>query len=198
VLSTEGDCYLGGEDFDEEIMNYALDKFKEEAEIDIKGMKKNKQKSRALRRIRNECTKAKIILSAALQTEINVDAVSDGEDLTVSLTRSKFEQICASYFERTLPIVTSVLKEAGLKKEQVDDIVLVGGSTRIPKIQEMLKAYFPGQALDHQINPDEAVAQGAGILAHQIRTKGNILIENPKADLTTKGGIMEATDDVVV
>jgi len=116
----------------------------------------------------------------------------------VSLTRSKFEQICAKYFEKTLPIVTSVLKEADLKKEQVDDIVLVGGSTRIPKIQDMLKAYFPGQPLDHQINPDEAVAQGAGILAHQIRTKGDILKENPKADLNTRGGIAEVTDDVVV
>jgi L1 cell adhesion molecule like protein len=158
VKGTNGDCHLGGEDFDDEILNYCLERFKEEAEIDIKALKKSKVKSRALRRIRNECTKAKIVLSAALQTELNVDAVSEGTDLNVMLSRAKFEMICETHFKKTIPIVDNVLKEAKLKKTEIDDIVLVGGSTRIPKIQNMLKDHFPGQPLDHKINPDEAVA----------------------------------------
>jgi molecular chaperone DnaK (HSP70) len=132
VKGIGGDQNLGGEVFDKEILNYALDRFKSTSDHDIKAMEKSKKK--ALRRIRYMCERVKVVLSTAEQAELVIDAIVEGDDLNENITRAKFEELCAHHFDKTLSIVDAVLKDAGLMKTDVDDIVLVGGSTRIPKL----------------------------------------------------------------
>lgn len=128
VLAVAGDTHLGGEDFDNQIVKYCLDEFKEETDIDAS----NDQ--RVLRRLRGHCEKAKCLLSQANEAEISADALADGEDLNVTLTRQKFEDLCMPLFEKTIESVQSALNDADLSKNDIHEIVMVGGSSRIPKI----------------------------------------------------------------
>ncbi|CAD6891035.1 unnamed protein product [Tilletia controversa] len=159
VKATAGDTHLGGEDFD----NALLDHFKKEFE------RKNKVEigddPRAIRRLRSACERAKRTLSSVTQTTVEVDSLSNGIDFQASITRARFEEINATAFKGTIDPVAKVLKDAKMAAEKVDDIVLVGGSTRIPKIQSLVSDFFGGRQLNKSINPDEAVAYGAAVQA---------------------------------
>ena len=159
VKATSGDTHLGGEDFDNRLVNHCVQQFQQTKGIDIRSDKK------ALRRLRTQCEKAKRMLSTVMQTQIDVDALKNGEDLSISLTRAKFEELCGDYFRNTLKPVEQVLNDAKVSKSQIHDIVLVGGSSRIPIVQELLAQFFNGKLLNRSINPDEAVAYGAAIQA---------------------------------
>ena len=159
VLATNGDTSLGGEDIDNRLVNHVIEEFKKKHKVDLSENKK------AVRRLRNVCERAKRTLSAATQTNVEVDAIHDGLDLNVLVTRAKFESLCMDIFKKTLQPVDVVLRDAKISKSQVDEVVLVGGSTRIPKVQEMLSDYFNGKELCKSINPDEAIAFGAAVQA---------------------------------
>jgi heat shock protein 5 len=157
VLATNGDTHLGGEDFDQRIMDYFLKLIKKKHSVDLKGNK------RALAKLRREIEKAKRALSTVHQTQVEIESLIDGEDFSESLTRARFEDLCNDLFRKTLKPVQKVLEDAGMKKNEIDDIVLVGGSTRIPKVQQLIKDYFNGKEPNRGINPDEAVAYGAAV-----------------------------------
>ena len=159
VVATSGDTHLGGEDIDNKLVEYLVGEFKKKSKVDLSNNK------RALRRVRTAAERAKRILSTSNQTNVEVDSVSEGQDMNVLLTRAKYESLCADLFQKTMAPVETVLQDAKMSKSDVDEIVLVGGSTRIPKIQEMLSKFFNGKQLNHSINPDEAVAYGAAVQA---------------------------------
>merc|ERR1711990_494562 len=159
VKATNGHTHLGGEDFDNKLVDYCMVDFKKKTGIDIKG------NPRALRRLRTQCEKAKRILSAAHQAPIECETLAEGEDYNTNISRAEFEELCMDLFRQCMPPVESVLKDAEIGKGQVHEIVLVGGSTRIPKIQQMLTDFFNGKNLNKSINPDEAVAYGAAVQA---------------------------------
>lgn len=159
VKATAGDTHLGGEDIDTRIVNYVLEEFKRKHKVDISENKK------AVRRIRTAAERAKRALSGNSQTNIEVDSVYEGIDLSVVLTRARFESLCADIFTKTLEPVERVLIDSKVSKADVHDIVLVGGSTRIPKVQELLSNFFNGKELCRSINPDEAIAYGAAVQA---------------------------------
>jgi heat shock protein 1/8 len=160
VRATSGDTHLGGEDFDQRLMAHCVESFKRKH----KGMDVSDD-PKALQRIRKQCELAKRALSSATQTTVDVDAVHQGIDLSIPISRAKFEELCSDLFKRTLKPVARVLKDAGLKKADVDQVVLVGGSTRVPKVQSLLRDFFDGKELNQRINPDEAVAYGAAVQA---------------------------------
>jgi len=153
VRATSGNTHLGGEDFDQRLMDYFISQFKRKSGIDIAGDK------RALQRLRKQCETVKRTLSTQTTATIDCEALSNGEDFSGTLTRAKFEELCLDLFKKTLVPVTQVLKDAGMSKKDVDQIILVGGSTRIPKVQSMLQEYFGGKELNRSINPDEAVVR---------------------------------------
>ena len=157
VLSTAGDTHLGGEDFDNRMVDHFVQDFKRKHKKDLTGQK------RALRRLRTACERAKRTLSASAQANIEIDSLYEGIDYYTSITRARFEELCADLFRGTLEPVDKALKDAKLDKSKIHDIVLVGGSTRIPKIQKLLQDYFNGRELCKNINPDEAVAYGAAV-----------------------------------
>ena len=159
VRATNGNTHLGGEDFDNRLVEYCAGEFKRKTSIDIKN------NAKALRRVRASCEKAKRALSAATQATVDIDALLDGEDLNVVITRSKFEDLCMDLFKKCLPPLESVLKDAKMSKSEINEVVLVGGSTRIPKIQQMVQEFFNGKEPNKGINPDEAVAYGAAVQA---------------------------------
>ena len=159
VKATNGDTHLGGEDFDNRLVEYCAGEFRRKTSIDIKN------NAKALRRVRASCEKAKRALSAATQATVDIDALMDGEDLNVVITRSKFEDLCMDLFKKCMPPLENVLKDAKMSKSQIDEVVLVGGSTRIPKIQQMVQEFFNGKEPNKGINPDEAVAYGAAVQA---------------------------------
>jgi len=159
VKATAGDTHLGGEDFDNKIVEHCCAQFLKDTGIDIR------KNARAMRRLRTECEKAKRFLSSTKQTSIEVDSLAQGEDFTYTLTRAKFETLCMQMFRNTLKPVEKVLQDAKFSKSQIHDVVLIGGSTRIPKIIELIKDFFNGKEPNRGINPDEAVAMGAGIQA---------------------------------
>jgi L1 cell adhesion molecule like protein len=158
---------LGGEDFDNKMVDYCMADFKKKTGIDIS------KNSRSLRRLRTQCEKAKRILSSAHQAPIECEALAEGEDYNNNITRAKFEELCMDLFRKCMPPVENVLKDSGVGKGQVHEIVLVGGSTRIPKIQSMLSDFFNGKQLNKSINPDEAVAYGAAVQAAILTGQGN-------------------------
>jgi molecular chaperone DnaK (HSP70) len=152
VLATSGNTHLGGEDFDQRLMEYCIQQFKRQNNgIDITSDK------RAVQRLRKQCEMAKRTLSTQTTATIDCDALSGGIDFSTSISRAKFEELNIDLFKKTMAPVTQVLKDAGVSKDKVDQIILVGGSTRIPKVQEMLSEYFNGKKLNKSINPDEAV-----------------------------------------
>jgi heat shock 70kDa protein 1/2/6/8 len=176
VKATAGDTHLGGEDFDNTLLEHFKNEFKRKTKHDIS------DDPRALRRLRSACERAKRTLSSVAQTTVEVDSlfqvrssvsfvkhkltkVSQGEDFSANISRARFEEINAAMFKSTLDPVEKVLKDAKMPREKVDDIVLVGGSTRIPKIQSLVSEYFGGRQLNKSINPDEAVAYGAAVQA---------------------------------
>jgi heat shock protein 1/8 len=141
--------------------------FKKKSKIDISG------NARALRRLRTQCEKAKRILSSAHQAPIECETLAEGEDYNANISRAKFEELCMDLFKKCMPPVENVLKDASVGKGQVHEIVLVGGSTRIPKVQAMLSDFFNGKTLNKSINPDEAVAYGAAVQAAILTGQGN-------------------------
>jgi len=159
VKATAGDTHLGGEDFDNKLVEFCAADFKKKTGFDISN------NPRALRRLRTQCERAKRILSSASQATIEVDTLYEAEDYNCVLTRAKFEELCLPLFKQTIPPVEQVLKDAGLSKNQIHEVVLVGGSTRIPKVIQLITDFFNGRDPNRSINPDEAVAYGAAVQA---------------------------------
>merc|ERR1712211_150895 len=159
VKSTAGDTHLGGEDFDNRLVDHFVTEFKRKHKKDLSGNK------RALRRLRTACERAKRTLSASAQANIEIDSLFEGIDFYTSITRARFEELCSDLFKNTLEPFGKALRDAKLDKASIDDIVLVGGSTRIPKVQKLHQDFFNGKELNKSINPDEAVAYGAAVQA---------------------------------
>lgn len=159
VKATAGDTHLGGEDFDNKIVEYCAADFMKKSGIDIRS------NPRAMRRLRTQAERAKRILSSSTQTTIEVDSLADTMDYNVTITRAKFEELCMPYFKQCIPPVEDVLKSANFSKNQIHDVVLVGGSTRIPKVIQLISEFFNGKEPNRSINPDEAVAYGAAVQA---------------------------------
>jgi L1 cell adhesion molecule like protein len=157
VKATAGDTHLGGEDFDNRLVDHFVAEFKRVHKKDMSG------NSRALRRLRTACERAKRTLSTSTQASIEIDSLHEGNDFYSNITRARFEELCSDLFRSTLAPVEKVLLDAKVDKRQVDDVVLVGGSTRIPKVQQLLSNFFNGKELCKSINPDEAVAYGAAV-----------------------------------
>jgi len=167
VKATNGHTHLGGEDFDNVLVDYCMTQFKKQTGHDISG------NARAMRRLRTQCEKTKRILSSAHQSEVYCETLAEGEDFNVTISRAKFEELCLPHFRKCMPPVENVLKDADIGKGQIHEVVLVGGSTRIPKIQSMLQDFFNGKQLNRSINPDEAVAYGATVQAAILSGEGN-------------------------
>ncbi|XP_047061598.1 heat shock 70 kDa protein BIP5-like [Lolium rigidum] len=159
VLATNGDTHLGGEDFDQRVMDHFIRLVKRKHGVDVSG------DARALGKLRRECERAKRALSNQHQVRVEIESLADGVDLSESLTRARFEELNADLFRKTMAPVKKAMADAGLSKGDVDEVVLVGGSTRIPKIQQLLKDYFSGKEPNRGVNPDEAVAYGAAVQA---------------------------------
>jgi len=159
VLATNGDTHLGGEDFDNNVVNYFVKQFKRKYKVDVTN------NERALAKLRKEVEKAKRALSSTKQVKLEIDSFAEGIDFSETLTRARFEELNMHLFKQTLKPVKRVLKDSGLSKSDIDEIVLVGGSTRIPKVREIVESFFNGKKANTGINPDEAIAQGAAIQA---------------------------------
>ncbi|XP_028307892.1 heat shock 70 kDa protein-like [Gouania willdenowi] len=159
VKATAGDTHLGGEDFDNRMVNHFVEEFKRKYKKDIS------QNKRAVRRLRTACERAKRTLSSSTQASIEIDSLFEGIDFYTSITRARFEELNSELFRGTLEPVEKALRDAKLDKSKINEIVLVGGSTRIPKIQKLLQDFFNGRELNKSINPDEAVAYGAAVQA---------------------------------
>ncbi len=159
VKATAGDTHLGGEDFDNRMVDHFIKEFRRKHGKDIS------QNKRAVRRLRTACERAKRTLSASAQANIEIDSLFEGTDFYTSMTRARFEELCGDLFRSTLDPVEKAIRDAKIDKSSISEIVLVGGSTRIPKIQKLLQDYFNGKELNKSINPDEAVAYGAAVQA---------------------------------
>ena len=157
VKATAGNTHLGGEDFDNKMVDHFIREFQRKYKKDISNNKK------AVRRLRTVCERAKRTLSSSTQANIEIDSLFEGIDFYTSITRARFEELCSNFFKDTLTPVENALRDAKLDKGMIDDVVLVGGSTRIPKIQKLLSDFFNGKELNKSINPDEAVAYGAAV-----------------------------------
>ena len=192
MLATAGDTHLGGEDFDQRVTDHFCKSFKKKHNVDIK------TDARALQKLKSEVEKAKRDLSTVQQVKISIESLIDGIDFEETLTRAKFEELCNDLFKNTLKPVETVMDDSGLKRSEIDEIVLVGGSTRIPKVQQLIKDFFNGKEPNRGINPDEAVAYGAavqgGILGGQAteETKDILFIDVTPLTLgiETVGGVM--------
>jgi L1 cell adhesion molecule like protein len=192
VKATGGNCRLGGEDFDNRMVDYFVDEFKKKFKKDPSVNK------RAIRRLRTSCERAKRQLSSSTVAYIEIDGFFDGIDFNSSMSRATFENINADLFRKTMEPVEQVLRDAKMSKAQVNEIVLVGGSTRIPKIQQLLSDFFNGKTLNKEVNPDEAVAFGATVQAAILSgVKNKVLDEMILLDviplslgIETAGGIM--------
>ena len=189
VLATAGDTHLGGEDFDNRVMDYLQKQYKKKTGTDVS------KNLKALGKLKREVEKAKRTLSSQQSTRIEIESFENGNDFSESLTRAKFEELNMDLFRKTMKPVEQVLKDSNLKKEDIDEVVLVGGSTRIPKVQQLLKEYF-GKEPSKGINPDEAVAYGAavqgGILAGDEGMADVVLVDVCPLTLgiETTGGVM--------
>lgn len=190
VQATAGDTHLGGEDFDQRVISYLAKQYNKKNNVDItKDLK-------TMGKLKREVETAKRTLSSQMSTRIEIEAFHEGKDFSETLTRAKFEELNMDLFKKTLKPVEQVLKDAKVKKSEIDDIVLVGGSTRIPKVQSMIEEYFGGKKASKGINPDEAVAYGAavqgGVLSGEDAAKDIVLMDvNPLTlGIETTGGVM--------
>ena len=170
MISTVNDNHLGGQDFDNRLLEYCIKEFKNETGIDIS------KNQKAIRRLKLVCEYAKMYLSSNHEYLIDIDALAEGEDFSITIKRPEFEDLCKDYFNKCIKIVERALNDSKLSKNEIDEIILTGGSSRIPIIQEMLKNYF-GKELNKSIHPDEAVAYGAAIQAAKINNNDNDDIE---------------------
>lgn len=190
VVSTNGDTHLGGEDFDQRVMDHFIKLYKKKNGKDIR------KNNRAVQKLRREVEKAKRALSSSHQVRIEIESFFEGDDFSETLTRAKFEELNMDLFRSAMTPVQKVLEDAAMNKKDVDEIVLVGGSTRIPKIQALVKDFFGGKEPSRGINPDEAVAYGAavqaGVLTGEQDTDGIVLLDvNPLTlGIETVGGVM--------
>ncbi|CAD5121259.1 DgyrCDS9790 [Dimorphilus gyrociliatus] len=190
VVATNGDTHLGGEDFDQRVIEHFIKLYKKKKGKDIR------KSNRAVQKLRREVEKAKRALSSQHQARIEIESLFDGEDFSETLTRAKFEELNMDLFRSTMKPVQKVMEDADLQKKDIDEIVLVGGSTRIPKVQQLVKEFFGGKEPSRGINPDEAVAYGAavqaGVLSGEQDTGDLVLLDvNPLTmGIETVGGVM--------
>lgn len=192
VKSTAGDTHLGGEDFDDRMVKFFIDEFKRKTGKDIS------RSPRSLRRLRTACERAKRTLSSSTEAVVEVDSLYEGVDMNSKISRARFEELCIDLFRKTLEPVARAITDAHLDKRQIDEVILVGGSTRIPKVQKMLAEFFNGKDLNHSINPDEAVAYGAAVQAAilsgvQDKTVKDVLLVDVaplSLGIETAGGVM--------
>jgi len=192
VKATAGDTHLGGEDFDNRLVSHFVHEFKRKFKKDIGN------NARALRRLRSACERAKRTLSTATQASLEIDSLHEGQDFYSAITRARFEELCQDLFRSTLDPVEKVLRDGKMDKQSIGEVVLVGGSTRIPKIQQLLSEFFNGKELCKSINPDEAVAYGAAVQAAILTGEGNkkvselLLLDVAPLSLglETAGGVM--------
>jgi len=194
VKATAGDTHLGGEDFDNRLVNHFVQEFKRKHKKDLTS------NARALRRLRTACERAKRTLSSSAQTSIEIDSLYEGIDFYTSITRARFEELCQDLFRSTMEPVERVLRDSKIDKSSVHEIVLVGGSTRIPKVQKLVSDFFNGKEPNKSINPDEAVAYGAAVQAAILsgdtssKTQEILLLDVAPLSLgiETAGGVMTA------
>jgi len=190
VRATAGDTHLGGEDFDQRVMDHFIRQYNKKNDVDVR------KDAKSLGKLKREVEKAKRTLSSQMSTRIEIESFYQGKDFSETLTRAKFEELNIDLFRKTLKPVEQVLKDAKVKKSEIDDIVLVGGSTRIPKVQSILEDFFSGKKASKGINPDEAVAFGAavqgGVLSGAASEHDIVLIDvNPLTmGIETTGGVM--------
>jgi len=172
VKATAGDPHLGGEDFDNRLLSYCIAEFRRKFQSDPS------RNQRAIRRLRTQCERAKRQLSSATQVTIEVDSLHNGEDFSIRISRAKFEELCIDFFKKAMDPVSQCLADSGLSKSMIKEIVMVGGSTRIPKVQQLISEFFNGKALCKDINPDEAVAYGAAVQAAIVSGAGSEEVQN--------------------
>ena len=194
VKATAGDTHLGGEDFDHLLMQHFMSEFKRKHKVDLS------ENKRSVRRLKTACEKAKRTLSSSSTANLEIDSLYDGIDFFTNITRAKFESLCMNLFQKCIQPVSKVLQDAECSKSEVHEIVLVGGSTRIPKIQEMISSFFNGKELNKGVNPDEAVAYGAAVQANILsgdstegdKTNDILLLDVAPLSLglETAGGVM--------